>query len=132
MVFEKYWKKRSEECSIVIRGWELMSYLGDAKNSVCWYMLPEVERGIRRLHHVVGNAVTNDRYIVVGTGATQLFQAAVFALSPSHPSQPINVLAAAPFYSVTIPSLSIFSIFISLQLQTSLMNTSFCSVRVLN
>ncbi|BAT99499.1 hypothetical protein LR48_Vigan03g318400 [Vigna angularis] len=99
VVFEKYWRKRGEECSIVIRGWEMMSYHGDAKNNVCWYMLPEVERSIRRLHHVVGNAVTHDRYIVVGTGATQLFQAAVFALSPSHPSKPINVLAAAPFYS---------------------------------
>lgn len=102
MVFEKYWRKRGEECSIVIRGWEMMSYLGDAKNNVCWYMLPEVERSIRRLHHVVGNAVTHDRYIVVGTGATQLFQASVFALSPPHPSKPINVLAAAPFYSVII------------------------------
>jgi len=107
VVLEKYWRKRSEECSIVIRGWEMMSYIGDAKNKVCWYMLPEVERSIRRLHHVVGNAVTHHRYIVVGTGATQLFQASVFALSPSHPSKPINVLAAAPFYSVIFSSLSL-------------------------
>lgn len=103
VVFEEYWKKMCESCTVVIKGWELMSYLSDMSN-VCWYMLPEMKEAIKRLHHVVGNAVTEDRYIVVGNGATQLLQGAVFALSPSEAnSQPINVVAAVPYYSVIIP-----------------------------
>ncbi|RDX80790.1 L-tryptophan--pyruvate aminotransferase 1, partial [Mucuna pruriens] len=98
MVFGAYWRKVSEECSVVIKGCELMSYISDPRK-VCWFMLPEFEDAVRRLHRVVGNAVTKDRHIVVGTGATQLFQAAVFALSPSDPPKPINVVAATPFYS---------------------------------
>ncbi|XP_020217965.1 L-tryptophan--pyruvate aminotransferase 1 [Cajanus cajan] len=99
LVFEAYWKKMSEACTVVIKGWELMSYLSDDKN-VCWYMLPEFGEAVRRLHHVVGNAVTQERHIVVGTGATQLFQAALYALSSdSQAPQPINVVAAAPYYS---------------------------------
>ncbi|TKY69900.1 Tryptophan aminotransferase-related protein 1 [Spatholobus suberectus] len=98
VVFGEYWKRQSEECTVVIKGWELMSYNSDASN-VCWYMLPELRDAIKRLHHVVGNAVTQDRHIVVGTGATQLFNASIFALSPSEPPQPINVVAAAPHYS---------------------------------
>lgn len=90
----------SDECTVEIKGWELMSYLSDTSN-VCWYMLPELGEAIERLHHVVGNAVTEGKYIVVGTGSSQLFQAALFALSSSEVSNhPINVVAAAPFYSV--------------------------------
>ncbi|KAH1058584.1 hypothetical protein GYH30_002930 [Glycine max] len=99
VVFGEYWKKMCESCTVVIKGWELMSYLSDMSN-VCWYMLPEMKEAIKRLHHVVGNAVTEDRHIVVGNGATQLLQGAVFALSPSEAnSQPINVVAAVPYYS---------------------------------
>ncbi|XP_027362831.1 L-tryptophan--pyruvate aminotransferase 1-like [Abrus precatorius] len=97
LVFGSYWRKKSEECTVVIKGCELMSYLSDPSN-VCWYMLGELRDAIKRLHNVVGNAVTQDKHIVVGTGATQLFQAALFALSSEAP-QPINVVAAAPFYS---------------------------------
>lgn len=105
LVFGKYWKKKSDECSVVIQGWEFLSYLSDTSN-VCWYMLPELKGAIQRLHHVVGNAVTQDKYIVIGTGSTQLFMAALFALSPSQtPDHPINVVSAAPHYSVTyLPS----------------------------
>ncbi|MED6217668.1 hypothetical protein PIB30_019800 [Stylosanthes scabra] len=101
-VFAPYWRKKSEECTVVIKGSDLMSYMSDMSN-VCWFMLPELHDAIRRLHRVVGNASAGmDKYIVVGTGSTQLFQAALFALSPSSdPSNhnPINVVAAAPYYS---------------------------------
>ncbi|KAE9607073.1 hypothetical protein Lal_00026094 [Lupinus albus] len=98
VVLGTYWKKMSEECTVVIKGSELMSYISDSSN-VCWFMLPEMSDAIKRLHSVIGNAVTEDKHIVVGNGSTQLFQAALFALSPSHSSQPINVVASAPYYS---------------------------------
>lgn len=101
VAFRSYWEKMSDECTVVIKGDELMSYYSDM-NNVCWYMLPEIRDAIHRLHHVVGNAITRNRYIVLGTGSSQLFQAALFALSPSEiPDHPVNVVAAAPYYSVT-------------------------------
>ena len=78
-----------------------MSYYSDLSN-MCWFMLPELKDVIERIHHLVGNAVTKDRYIVVGNGSSQLFQASLFALSPLDvPDHPVNVVAAAPYYSVT-------------------------------
>ncbi|GAU33819.1 hypothetical protein TSUD_221560 [Trifolium subterraneum] len=99
LAFESYWKQMNDECTVVIKGWELMSYYSDSSN-MCWFMLPELRDEIERLHHLVGNAVTKDKYIVVGNGSSQLFQAALFAMSPSDVSdQPINVVVAAPYYS---------------------------------
>lgn len=50
---------------------------------------------------VVGNAVAEDRYIVVGTGSTQLYQAALYALTFAGGPDPVNVVSAAPCYSVS-------------------------------
>ncbi|KAI5436830.1 L-tryptophan--pyruvate aminotransferase 1 [Lathyrus oleraceus] len=99
LAFESYWKQMNDECTVVIKGWELMSYYSDLSN-MCWFMLPELKDVIERIHHLVGNAVTKDRYIVVGNGSSQLFQASLFALSPLDvPDHPVNVVAAAPYYS---------------------------------
>ncbi|PNY07991.1 alliin lyase [Trifolium pratense] len=99
LAFGSYWKQMSDECTVVIKGWELMSYYSDSSN-MCWFMLPELRDEIERLHHLVGNAVTKDKYIVVGNGSSQLFQAALFAVSPSDVSDhPINVVVTAPYYS---------------------------------
>ncbi|KAJ7953573.1 Tryptophan aminotransferase-related protein [Quillaja saponaria] len=97
-VFESYWKKMGDKCTVVIKGSDLLSYMTDLSN-VCWFMLPELRDAIERLHRVVGNAVTDGKYIVVGTGSTQLFQAALFALSSPDNAQPLSVVAAAPYYS---------------------------------
>lgn len=52
-----------------------------------------------RLHKLVGNAVTQDRFIVVGAGSTQLIQAVFYATSPLNASEPVSVVSAAPYYS---------------------------------
>jgi hypothetical protein len=109
----------SDECTVVIKGWELMSYYSDSSN-MCWFMLPELRDEIERLHHLVGNAMTKDKYIVVGNGSSQLFQAALFAVSPSDvPDQPINVVAAAPYYSVNF--LSYYYIYANVNGSSSIM-----------
>ncbi|OIV93062.1 hypothetical protein TanjilG_20724 [Lupinus angustifolius] len=98
VVFEPYWKKRSDEYATVIKGNDLMSYMSNPSD-VCWFMLPETKDAIKRIHSVVGNAEIEDKHIVVGTGSSQLFLAALFALCPSDSPQPINVVAQAPYYS---------------------------------
>lgn len=64
-----------------------------------WTLEPEFGNSVIRLHNLVGNAATEDRYIVVGTGSSQLYQAVLYALSKTNSSEPMSVVSAAPFYS---------------------------------
>ena len=77
-----------------------MSYFSDVTN-ICWFLEAEFGREVVRLHNVVGNAVTEGRHIVVGTGSSQLFLAALYALSPTDSPEPISVVCATPYYSVS-------------------------------
>lgn len=100
-MYERFWQQMGDITTIVISGWQSMSYFSDVKN-LCWFLEPEFAKQIIRLHKIVGNAVTDNYYIVVGTGSTQLFQAALYALSPPNASEPMSVVSAAPFYSVSL------------------------------
>ncbi|KAK9054541.1 hypothetical protein SSX86_025619 [Deinandra increscens subsp. villosa] len=97
-MYEHFWKQKGQETTVVTSSWQHISYFSDIKN-VCWFLEPGLMSAITRLHKVVGNAVTEGRHIVVGTGSSQLYQAALFALSPHNASRPMNVVSAAPFYS---------------------------------
>lgn len=99
-MYESYWQKMGEKTTIVIPGWQSMSYFSDIK-CVCWFLEPEFAKQVVRLHKVVGNAATEGRHIVVGTGSSQLYLAALFALSPQEAIEPMSVISAAPFYSVS-------------------------------
>lgn len=102
-MFEPFWQKMGDKCDVLIRGSDLMSYYSD-KNNVCWFLEPELGDAIKRLHGVVGNAVTDDRHIVLGTGSTHLFQALLYALTaPAAPEpEPVSVVSSAPYYSVSL------------------------------
>ncbi|KAK1433841.1 hypothetical protein QVD17_10759 [Tagetes erecta] len=97
-MYETFWKQKGEETTVVTSSWQHISYFSDIKN-VCWFLEPGLVSAITRLHKVVGNAVTEGRHIVVGTGSSQLYQAALYALSPPNTSTPMNVVSAAPYYS---------------------------------
>ncbi|OWM65425.1 hypothetical protein CDL15_Pgr009015 [Punica granatum] len=96
-MYEKYWQRMGDKTTVVISGWQFTSYFSDPKN-LCWFLEPELAEEVVRLHRVVGNAITKDYHIVVGTGSSQLFQAALYALS-SDASEPMSVVSAAPYYS---------------------------------
>ncbi|KAF9625681.1 hypothetical protein IFM89_025466 [Coptis chinensis] len=91
-------KDGRQKCTITISGYQSLSYFSDVKN-FCWFLEPEFAEEIKRLHKLVGNAVTDDRYLIVGTGSTQLFQAALYAHSSPDAHKPINVVSAVPYYS---------------------------------
>ncbi|XP_031266067.1 tryptophan aminotransferase-related protein 2 isoform X1 [Pistacia vera] len=103
-MYEKYWQQVGDKTTIVIPGWQSLSYFSDVSN-LCWFLEPEFAKEVVRLHKVVGNAITENRHIVVGTGSTQLFQAALYALSAQDASEPISVVSAAPYYS-SYPSIT--------------------------
>ncbi|KAG5230197.1 tryptophan aminotransferase-related protein [Salix suchowensis] len=88
-MYERYWQQTGDKSTILIPGWQSMSYFSDAE-SLCWFLEPEFAKEIIRLHKMVGNAVTEDRYIVVGTGSTQLYQAVLYALSPQMQRSPLS------------------------------------------
>ena len=87
------------KCDITFSGDDSLSYFANGK-SLCWFLESKLEEQIKRLHNVVGNAIVDDHYIVVGTGSSQLVLAALYALSASDQLEPIN--SATPFYSVHI------------------------------
>ncbi|XP_019463890.1 PREDICTED: tryptophan aminotransferase-related protein 2-like [Lupinus angustifolius] len=105
-MYEKFWRKMGDKTTITIPGWQSISYFSDITN-ICWFLEPEFAKEVVRLHNVVGNAVTKGRYIVVGTGSSQLILAAFYALSPPDAPEPINVLSASPYYS-SYPSMTDF------------------------
>ncbi|KAJ1377430.1 Pyridoxal phosphate-dependent transferase, major domain [Sesbania bispinosa] len=97
-MYERYWRRMGEKTTIIIPGWQSTSYFSDVTN-ICWFMEPEFEKEVVRLHRVVGNAVTEGRHVVVGTGSSQLILAALYALSSPESDEPISVVSAAPYYS---------------------------------
>ncbi len=62
---------------------------------------PPLNDAIRKLHETVGNAKTDGKLIVLGSGATQLFNAAMYAYSKLHQrksSGPLSLFAKTPYY----------------------------------
>ncbi|KAI4384149.1 hypothetical protein MLD38_002337 [Melastoma candidum] len=95
-IFKPYWMRSRDQ--LVVSGSELMSYFSRGGHP-CWFMEPDFEKSVKRLHGLVGNAVSEGRYLVVGTGSSQLYLASLYALcSPDQP-HPVSVVCAAPYYS---------------------------------
>ncbi|XP_007019618.2 PREDICTED: tryptophan aminotransferase-related protein 3 [Theobroma cacao] len=96
MFLEPFWRKHAASSTIVLPGWHRMSYEFNDGSLIS----KELETQIRKLHAVIGNAVTDGRFIIFGAGATQLLHAAVHALSSNDPSSPTIVVASTPYYPV--------------------------------
>lgn len=99
-MYGRYWQEMGDKTTIVLSGWQSISYFSDVKN-LCWFLESEFANAVVRLHKLVGNAVTEGHHIVVGTGSTQLFQAVLYALCHANANEPMSVVSAAPFYSVS-------------------------------
>ncbi|GAV89080.1 Alliinase_C domain-containing protein [Cephalotus follicularis] len=97
-MYGEYWRQHGDKGTVVISGCDSMSYFTDMGN-LCWFLEPELANSIKRLHCIVGNAVTEDRHIVVGSGSTQLYNALLYAFSSPDEPEPISVVCAAPYYS---------------------------------
>ncbi|KAI3810420.1 hypothetical protein L1987_20032 [Smallanthus sonchifolius] len=91
---EPFWMQNAAASAVVIPGWHRMSY----RYADDTLMSTELETYIRKLHSIVGNAITEGRYMVFGVGSSQLLSAAVYALSSENSSSPSNVVASIPFY----------------------------------
>uniref|UniRef100_A0A0D9V4Z5 Alliinase C-terminal domain-containing protein n=1 Tax=Leersia perrieri TaxID=77586 RepID=A0A0D9V4Z5_9ORYZ len=94
---EPYWKRHATASAVVFSGWHRLSYI----TTDGLFHSNELDRQIRRLHKAVGNALVDDKYMVFGSGSSQLINALVYALSPegNASSPPAIVIASAPYYS---------------------------------
>ncbi|KAG6476639.1 tryptophan aminotransferase-related protein 1-like [Zingiber officinale] len=102
-MYEAFWKSAGADADTFIPGWTSMSYFSDA-TKLCFYLNAQLTHQIRRLHNLVGNAIAgDDRFIIVGTGSSQLFQASLYALSPPDAAEPMSVVSLAPYYSTYAP-----------------------------
>ncbi|KAK9134406.1 hypothetical protein Syun_013736 [Stephania yunnanensis] len=101
LFLEPYWMNHAATTAVVVSGWNRMGYAYEDDSNIS----KELEKIIRQLHAVVGNANTSGKYILFGAGSTQLLNAAIIGLSPPHPDRdhsfsPASVVASAPFYQV--------------------------------
>ncbi|KAF6149486.1 hypothetical protein GIB67_011387 [Kingdonia uniflora] len=95
LFLEPFWMKNAASSAVVVAGWHRMSYsFRDSHTRTS----NELENHIRLLHAVIGNAVTEGRYIVIGVGSTQLLSAAVHALSPNGSASPAKLYKAQTKY----------------------------------
>lgn len=94
--------RQAESSAVLVSGWSRMSYSYQDGT----YVSEELEKVIRKLHSLVGNAVTDNRFVIFGAGTTQLLAASVHALSSltnSSLSSPARLLVSVPYYSVSKP-----------------------------
>ncbi|CAK9134670.1 unnamed protein product [Ilex paraguariensis] len=94
LYLEPFWMKHAASSAVLVAGWHRMSYRFSDGSVIS----QELEKHIRKVHAIAGNAVTDGRYIVVGAGSTHLLGAAVYALSTGNSSSPAKVVASTPYY----------------------------------
>ncbi|KAL6311298.1 hypothetical protein AAG906_000873 [Vitis piasezkii] len=94
LFLEPFWMQHAASSAVVVMGWHRMSYSYSDRSTIS----QELDKLIRKLHALVGNANVTGRFIVFGAGSTQLLNAAVHALSPHNSSEPAKVVATIPYY----------------------------------
>lgn len=92
LIFGSYWRANAEASAVLIPGWYRIGY------EFYHPLIPAFEEEIRALHSFVGNAITEGRYILIGTGATQLLLAAFLSLSLDAQGLPVSTIVPAPYY----------------------------------
>lgn len=91
--------------AVVIPGWYRMGYL--PRDGAKSFMTDGLLEAIKGLHATAGNAVTEGRFIVPGTGSMQLINAVVHSLALQDDGRVSPVVAKSPFYGVLSKSLSL-------------------------
>jgi hypothetical protein len=100
LLFEAFWRANPDLGTAVIPGWYRLGYL-PKPGAETFYNDAFID-AVRGMHTLVGNAVTEGRYILVGTGSMQLVNAVVHSLALQNPETVSPVVARAPYYSVRI------------------------------
>ncbi|KAH7291148.1 hypothetical protein KP509_29G002600 [Ceratopteris richardii] len=92
LMYLPYWRQNHETSSILIPGWYRIGY------ELSQPLIPVLEKEIRDLHKLVGNAVTDGCYILVGSGEMQLMMAAYSTISMEADGLPVHTVIDPPYY----------------------------------
>eukprot|EP01102_Stenamoeba_stenopodia_P001854 TRINITY_DN11679_c0_g1_i1.p1 TRINITY_DN11679_c0_g1~~TRINITY_DN11679_c0_g1_i1.p1 ORF type:complete len:415 (-),score=80.31 TRINITY_DN11679_c0_g1_i1:38-1282(-) len=100
LLFQQFWEQNDTNGEVVIpsnyrSGYQLSSVLLDGGNLTG--IQPYLKQAIVDLHAEVGNAVTDGYNIVLGSGATQLIAAVVYAYAQVT-GAPVVAFAQTPYY----------------------------------
>ncbi|KAK9740804.1 hypothetical protein RND81_03G061500 [Saponaria officinalis] len=78
LFLEPFWMKHRENSSVLVSGWHRLGYSYPVEPEISIVL----QKYIFKVHELVGNAVTEGRHIVFGTGSTQLplFRLPTFSL----------------------------------------------------
>ncbi|KAL4313247.1 hypothetical protein GQ457_01G010690 [Hibiscus cannabinus] len=107
LFLEPFWMQHSTSSALVVSGWNRMSY----SYSDNTYFSQQLESLIHKVHALVGNAITQNRYMVFGAGSTQVLSAAAYALSLQNTTSqsPTRVVASVPYYTLYKGQLEYFN-----------------------
>ncbi|XP_068653602.1 tryptophan aminotransferase-related protein 3-like [Aristolochia californica] len=96
LFLEKFWMQNERLGGVMMSGWHRMGYYMIGENMFS----DELERHLRLLHAIVGNANATGKYIVFGVGAMQLLISSVYALSAGSNAagSPAKVVSNVPYY----------------------------------
>ncbi|XP_049399542.1 tryptophan aminotransferase-related protein 3-like [Solanum stenotomum] len=97
LFLEPFWMQNAASSAVVVAGWHRMSYAFPNNQS---FISKELEKSIRKIHAIAKNAITHGKYIIFGTGSTQLLHAAVHALSMDNNYSTKVVANKIPYYSL--------------------------------
>lgn len=92
LFFLPYWRQKPAASAVLIPGWYRIGY------ELSQMLIPGLEKEIRAIHELVGNAITEGRYIVVGAGEMQLMMAAYTTVSWAAQGLPVHTVNAPPYY----------------------------------
>eukprot|EP00271_Cylindrocystis_brebissonii_P008158 TRINITY_DN22173_c0_g1_i1.p1 TRINITY_DN22173_c0_g1~~TRINITY_DN22173_c0_g1_i1.p1 ORF type:complete len:624 (+),score=63.73 TRINITY_DN22173_c0_g1_i1:718-2589(+) len=101
LLFEDYWKANAASGTLLIPSAYRVGFENNG-NAFSHWQSEALENSIRQLHLLVGNVVSHDeRYLVIGNGAQQLIQAALFAFADREfthlTGNPVLVTSAPPY-----------------------------------
>ncbi|KAI4389721.1 hypothetical protein MLD38_001918 [Melastoma candidum] len=96
LFLEPFWRKHSASSAVLVSGWHRMGYSYSDQTTISKVL----EERIRELHSVIGNAVTDGKFILFGVGSTQLIAAAVNSIFAPNSSAPAKVVASIPYYTL--------------------------------
>nr|AKJ88113.1 TAA-related [Marchantia polymorpha] len=97
VMYEYYWKQNAEAGTLVTPPWYRMSYReGMNMGTGCTLAL---EKQIRTLHKMVGNAAADGKILLVSSGSSPLLLSIMQALSYQKQAS-YSAVAAAPFYEL--------------------------------
>ncbi|XVF37238.1 hypothetical protein REPUB_Repub19eG0129300 [Reevesia pubescens] len=96
LFLEPFWMQHLASSALVVAGWHRMS----CRYNDNTFFSPELEVLIRKLHAIVGNAITENKFIIFGAGSTQVLNAAAYALALENTSSPTGIVSSVPYYAL--------------------------------